>query len=256
MNNFKKNHLLHITSLNIEKKNLNNKDNSIENIEKNNSNLNTNQPLTLPKLTNNIINNQRTLKIKTPIKENNILTITNKFQNNINNKDIINVKNLSSNNNNLIININSNSINIINANGNRVDTGTQTEDIFFKMHWTYFQGSYKILSSKSKKNNIDYINNKNIIPNILLENYGISKKKVNKMQSFRNAFPNEQTENNIVSILTLEKKDRRNNNLNYNLNDKNKKTEFNMMKSMDLIKKKQQKLSLQNLNDNLLKDFT
>ena len=29
-----------------------------------------------------------------------------------------------------------------------------------------------------------------------------------------------------------------------------------MMKSMDLIKKKQQKLSLQNLNDNLLKDFT
>ena len=257
MNNFKKNHLLHITSLNIEKKNLNNnKDNSIENIEKNNSNLNTNQPLTLPKLTNNIINNQRTLKIKTPIKENNILTITNKFQNNINNKDIINVKNLSSNNNNLIININSNSINIINANGNRVDTGTQTEDIFFKMHWTYFQGSYKILSSKSKKNNIDYINNKNIIPNILLENYGISKKKVNKMQSFRNGFPNEQTENNIVSILTLEKKDRRNNNLNYNLNDKNKKMEFNMMKSMDLIKKKQQKLSLQNLNDNLLKDFT
>ena len=112
------------------------------------------------------------------------------------------------------------------------------------------------MSSKSKKNNIDYINNKNIIPNILLENYGISKKKVNKMQSFRNAFPNEQTENNIVSILTLEKKDRRNNNLNYNLNDKNKKTEFNMMKSMDLIKKKQQKLSLQNLNDNLLKDFT
>ena len=76
MNNFKKNHLLHITSLNIEKKNLNNnKDNSIENIEKNNSNLNTNQPLTLPKLTNNITNNQRILKIKTPIKENNIIFI-------------------------------------------------------------------------------------------------------------------------------------------------------------------------------------
>ena len=260
-NNLKKHNLLQITSLNIEKKNPNNnntnnnKENSSDNILKNNNNL-TNQPLTLPKLTNNITNNQRILKIKTPIKENNILTITNNLQNNNHNKEIINVKNLSSNNTNVIVNINSNSINITNVNGNKVDSGTQTEEIFFKMHWSYFQGSYKILSSKIRINNID--NNKNMIPNILFQKYGISNKKVNQMQSYRNAFPinNDYTENNFVSILTLEKKDRRNNNINYNLSEKNKNVDFNMMKSMEFIKRKQQKLSLQNLNDNLLKDFS
>ena len=35
-----------------------------------------------------------------------------------------------------------------------VNSQTQTEEIFFKMHWSYFIGSYTILSPTSKKNNI------------------------------------------------------------------------------------------------------
>ncbi len=96
-----------------------------------------------------------------------------------------------------------------------------------------------------------------MIPNILFQKNNISNKKANQIQSFRNGLPktNDYSDNNFVSILTLEKKDRRNNNLNYNLSDKNKNVDFSMLKSMEFIKKKQQKLSLQNLNDNLLKEF-
>ena len=36
---------------------------------------------------------------------------------------------------------------------------TQTEEIFFKMHWSYFAGEYKILSYKNKNNENNFISN-------------------------------------------------------------------------------------------------
>ena len=45
----------------------------------------------------------------------------------------------------IVINCNNNKINIQNLNSNTKNEYTQTEEIFFKMHWTYFAGQYKII---------------------------------------------------------------------------------------------------------------
>ena len=45
----------------------------------------------------------------------------------------------------IVINCNNNKINLQNLNSNTKNEYTQTEEIFFKMHWTYFAGQYKII---------------------------------------------------------------------------------------------------------------
>ena len=45
----------------------------------------------------------------------------------------------------IVINCNNNRINLQNINNNTKEDYTQTEEIFFKMHWTYFSGQYKII---------------------------------------------------------------------------------------------------------------
>ena len=72
---------------------------------------------------------------------------------------------------------------------------TQTEEIFFKMHWSYFTGQYKILSCKSRgiisNNNNNYLNffgqikNRNIYNNNSLLN---NKKQANLINSNYNKF--------------------------------------------------------------------
>ena len=46
------------------------------------------------------------------------------------------------------------------------DEYTQTDEVFFRMHWTYFVGKYKILNCKRRYNNLPNIkshNNSNIL---------------------------------------------------------------------------------------------
>ena len=45
----------------------------------------------------------------------------------------------------IVINCNNNRINLQNLSSNTKNEYTQTEEIFFKMHWTYFSGQYKII---------------------------------------------------------------------------------------------------------------
>jgi hypothetical protein len=39
------------------------------------------------------------------------------------------------------------------------DESTQTDEIFFRMHWTYFVGKYKILNCRRNNNNLPNISN-------------------------------------------------------------------------------------------------
>ena len=52
----------------------------------------------------------------------------------------------------------------------RIDNHTQTEEIFFKMHWSYFVGTFPIMSVKHESygkikktsiNNMNYLQDKN-----------------------------------------------------------------------------------------------
>ena len=63
------------------------------------------------------------------------------------NKIIINCNN--NNNNNLITTKKEENVDAL-----KKDVGTQTEEIFFKMHWSFFAGDYKILQAKNNNNKV------------------------------------------------------------------------------------------------------
>ncbi len=188
----KKNIIKNIINFNNDKENQNLNDNNNDNNnnnENNNSFKNNNKnnlTLILPKITNNNIINQ--LKFKTQIKKekndlnsyNNLTLEKNKEYEKTIPKNLSSIENI---NDNLINNSDKNSETIKNKNNyKKCDSSTQTEEIFFKMPWTYFAGSYKILSSKLKNINL----NRTMVPNILLQKFGIQKKK--QMKSYRNGF--------------------------------------------------------------------
>ena len=239
--------------------NNNNNYNQNINIDKNNNNL----TLTLPKIINNNIFNQNQLKLKTQIKkENNDINNNNNIIEKNNEYEKIIPKNLSSIetiNNNLTNNTDNNLNTLKNKNNNKTtDSSTQTEEIFFKMPWTYFAGSYKIISSKVKNINL----NRTMVPNILLQKFGIQKKK--QMKSYRNGFYSSNFFNdnynnnynnynkndndldtkdlmNILTFVSFDNKRNHNNNIYYNsLTEKNKNQpiyENSYMKSMEIKKK-------------------
>ena len=220
-------------------------DNNINSINNNNfvlksvPSLNFNQTLSLPKIPN--LNKQ--IKGKASIKLE-ILDNSNKILENIREENLTSRRKLEKTELNTST---SNSNNI--KHKNKVNKETQTEEIFFKMPWTYFAGSYKILSSKNKHINF----NKTMVPNILFQKFGNTKKKI-QLQTFRNGFYSNgrnynNTRNNFIdediknlmSVLTFQNKNsfrNHNNNINYSSltekNTKSKSLENNNLKSDEL----------------------
>ena len=63
-----------------------------------------------------------------------------------------------------------------------VDSHTQTEDIFFKMHWSYFIGSFQILTAKNTNTNI--LNKTTTVTDYIFQKYGsINKKRVKSFKT-------------------------------------------------------------------------
>ena len=262
----KKNIINNIININNNKENQNLNDNINDNNNENNNSIKNNNKnnliLTLPKITNNNIINQKQFKLKNQIKDENsdlnsnyniIIEKNNEYEKTIP-KTLSSIENT---NYNLKNNSDNNSETNMNKNNNKkCDSGTQTEEIFFKMPWTYFAGSYKIISSKVKNINL----NKTMVPHILLQKFGIQNKKQTK--SYRNGFyqsnfgfnnnyydynkknNNDLDTKNLMNILTFASFDNKRNhkdNLYYNsLTEKNKNKlicENPNMKSMEIKKK-------------------
>ena len=132
----------------------------------------------------------------------------NSFSNNHNNNKEITINNIKTNTNNKDIIINN----------HLIDSQTQTEQIFFKMHWTYFLGTYNIITPKInyknylQNNSIDYIFEK--------KGYGVylktRPKTINKTNSGKKIINN--MKNNFYNF---EKKANRNYLSEYSLNLEN-----------------------------------
>ena len=226
-----------------------NESNIINNTYNNNNflksvpNINYNQTLTLPKLTN--LNLKKQIKLKPSLK-------TEMLDNSIKNLENIKEENITStrkyyNYDNTQLSTSKTNENNIKDVKQKINEETQTEEIFFKMPWTYFAGSYKIITSKIKHSNL----NKTMVPNFFFQKYGNTKKKL----SFRNKFYNnnrnynqtnifmEDDIKNLINVFTFQNKNntfRNQNNLNYNSltekNNKSKSLESNNLKCIDLKK--------------------
>ena len=206
-------------------------------------NINYNQTLTLPKLTN--LNLKKQIKLKPSLK-------TEMLDNSIKNLENIKEENITStrkyyNYDNTQLSTSKTNENNIKDVKQKINEETQTEEIFFKMPWTYFAGSFKIITSKIKHSNL----NKTMVPNFFFQKYGNTKKKL----SFRNKFYNnnrnynqtnifmEDDIKNLINVFTFQNKNntfRNQNNLNYNSltekNNKSKSLENNNLKCIDLKK--------------------
>ena len=83
---------------------------------------------------------------------------------------------------------------------------TQTEEIFFKMHWSYFSGKYKILGAKFNQNKDTIINNhknnikvsQNILAKLVNNSNIISKIKIDNTQNKENDNKSSKSLNKIL----------------------------------------------------------
>ena len=162
-------HLLQLSSINVIKNKIEKNNNNSNNNNLINKNINRENTFSLPKLSN---------KKSIDINNNNNLTPLSTTKKNFNFKQIEVNKSTSLKpkiNQNIFININiSNNINKRRFD-NKIDSETQTEEIFFKIHWSYFIGAYPILSPTIYKynNNDNYNvdNNFNVFTRTSRNNY-------------------------------------------------------------------------------------
>ena len=176
----------------------------------NNNNINQNS-LSLPKLSQPINsstkNSSSNLILKSPNSKfkinnntkanstpsfNTIVSTRPERQNNINNNKSTSSLHISNNlsNNNL------------NSSSDRIDIGTQTEEIFFKMHWSYFIGHFPIISSIPEK--IEKVN-QNFTGKKLTRKLNSNREKNNSLQFANNNNSNLQN-NYFNNLLNGEKK--------------------------------------------------
>ena len=108
----------------------------------------------------------------------------------------------------------------------RKDAQTQTEDIFFKMHWSYFAGEYPILQSKlnrnfisSAKKNFEMYRSKSQSDNIGYTKSFNLNNQVNTLKVFKGYNLNNNNVNNY--------KNNNNNNINNNINNNSNSNKFN-----------------------------
>ncbi len=173
---------------------------------KNNNNNNNNQnSLSLPKLSqpanSSSKNSSTNLILKSPNSKfrvnnntkanstpsfNTIVSSRPERPNNIKSNSSIHVSNNLSNVNNL------------NVSSDRIEIGTQTEEIFFKMHWSYFIGHFPILSyipDKSEKVNQNFVGKK------LTRKLNSNREKNNSLQFINSNYSNMQNNyfNNLLN---------------------------------------------------------
>ena len=114
----------------------------------------------------------------------------------------------------IVINCNNNKINLQNLNSNTKNEYTQTEEIFFKMHWTYFAGQYKIIDCGPRliTNNKNYFGiSTNLFGQIRTKNDFYKNSVVNNYRNSNN--------NNNKRYGNLMKTNRNNENLNISNNN-------------------------------------
>ena len=202
-------HLLQLSSINVIKNKIEKNNNNSNNNNLINKNINRENTFSLPKLSN---------KKSIDINNNNNLTPLSTTKKNFNFKQIEVNKSTSLKpkiNQNIFININiSNNINKRRFD-NKIDSETQTEEIFFKIHWSYFIGAYPILSPTIYKynNNDNYNvdNNLNVFTRTSRNNYYYQKFSKNNNLKDNNVHNRNETNSFLYN---------KNNNLNNN-NNKN-----------------------------------
>lgn len=150
----------------------------------------------------------------------------------------------------------------------KVESETQTEEIYFKMHWSYFLGTCQILAAKieavEKKNNAS-IFAKATLNNFYMQNFSNYNKKKNK--TYRKPIDyggnssnlngaNKLTNNNNISNIN------NNNLINYNGSKNNHKTQLNinlnfysLANGTILVNKISNSHSTKNQNNNLLRSY-
>jgi hypothetical protein len=89
-------------------------------------------------------------------------------------------------------------VNNLNVSSDRIEIGTQTEEIFFKMHWSYFIGHFPILSyipDKSEKVNQNFVGKK------LTRKLNSNREKNNSLQFINSNYSNIQNNyfNNLLN---------------------------------------------------------
>ena len=121
-----------------------------------------------------------------------------------------------------------------------VDSHTQTEDIFFKMHWSYFIGSFHIITAKNTNTNI--FNKTSTVTDYIFQKYGSINKK--RIKSYKNPLDNDlyktnyDNSNNIenFSLFNLQKtfnnNQSKNSSINYTLKSLN--NAFNIIRPLKL----------------------
>ena len=121
-----------------------------------------------------------------------------------------------------------------------VDSHTQTEDIFFKMHWSYFIGSFHIITAKNTNSNI--FNKTSTVTDYIFQKYGSINKK--RIKSYKNPLDNDlyktnyDNSNNIenFSLFNLQKtfnnNQSKNSSINYTLKSLN--NAFNIIRPLKL----------------------
>jgi hypothetical protein len=184
---------------------------TLELFNKNNINNHNLNSVSLPKLSQNIIssskNSTTNINLKSPnsnskIKSNYKINSSPSFNTIISsrperkNNVINNIKITSS----IQISNNESNVNNLINDENKAEMGTQTEEIFFKMHWSYFIGHFPILSSipeKIEKNGQNFVGKK------LTRKLNSNREKNNSLQFFNN---NSNLQNNYFNnILNGEK---------------------------------------------------
>ena len=150
----------------------------------------------------------------------------------------------------------------------KVESETQTEEIYFKMHWSYFLGTCQILAAKieavEKKNNAS-IFAKATLNNFYMQNFSNYNKKKNK--TYRKPIDYGGNSNNINGINKLTNNNNisniNNNNLiNYSGSKNNHKTQLNinlnfysLANGTILVNKISNSHSTKNQNNNLLRSY-
>ncbi len=68
-----------------------------------------------------------------------------------------------------------------------VDSHTQTEDIFFKMHWSFFIGSFHIITAKNTNTNV--LNKTSTVTDYIFQKYGSIN--IKRIKSYKNPLDND-----------------------------------------------------------------
>ena len=181
---------------------------------------NTNKPptLALNTISTPSKSSSITFQPKTPKQPQTQMNINSNTNNNENNLQETNKSNLKkpTNNNTLIPIVPKKETVVVNSRVIvRIDNHTQTEEIFFKMHWSFFVGTFPIISvkhegygkiKKTRINNINYIQVKNEQPNNL--HLAIHK----RLMIQKNVF------NNMVNYVTQNNRNNESGNLQSHIN--------------------------------------